>query len=60
MQLAMFEQSCPDCGGSPPQGWIVRGPAFTVCSMANLVCTVENADGDLSEVMGSLVEASRY
>ena len=33
---------------------------MSVCSVANLVCTVENADGDLSEVMGTLVEASQY
>jgi roadblock/LC7 domain-containing protein len=56
-QLSMFT----GIGGwTPPGGWIVRGAAMTVCSVANLVCTVENADGDLSEVMDSLTEASQY
>jgi roadblock/LC7 domain-containing protein len=56
-QLSMFTDLK---GWTPPGGWIVRGATMSVCSVANLVCTVENADGDLSEVMGTLVEASHY
>jgi roadblock/LC7 domain-containing protein len=56
-QLSMFT----GVGGwTPPGGWIVRGAMLSVCSVANLVCTVENADGDLTEVMETLVEASHY
>ena len=50
MQVAMLEQSCPDCGGSPPQGWIVRGPTFTVCNIANVFCFIENDRASLNEV----------
>lgn len=47
-------------GWTPPNGWIVRGQQLSVCSVGNLVCIVENAQGDLKEVMGELTEASRY
>ena len=26
MQVDMLEEHCPQCGVSPPEGWIVRGP----------------------------------
>lgn len=55
MQLAMFEQSCPECGDSPPRGRIVPGPA---CSVAILVCTLKNGDANLSGIMDTLTEAS--
>ena len=56
-QLSMFT----GVGGwTPPGGWIVRGKQMTVCSVANLVCTVQNADSDLSEVMDQLIETSHY
>jgi len=56
-QLSMFT-GLP--GWTPPNGWIVRGAQMTVCSVANLVCTVENGDSNLSEVMETLIEASHY
>jgi roadblock/LC7 domain-containing protein len=51
MQVEMLEQACPDCGSSPPQGWIVRGPAFTVCNIANVFCFVDNAAAGLNEIV---------
>ena len=51
MQLAMLEQSCPDCGGSPPVGWLVRGPAFTVCNVANVFCFIQNEAASLNQVV---------
>ncbi|MCB1792469.1 MAG: DUF2173 family protein [Gammaproteobacteria bacterium] len=56
-QLSMFTGIK---GWTPPGGWIVRGAQMTVCSVGNLVCTVANADGNLSEVMRGLDEASHY
>ena len=56
-QLSMFTGVS---GWTPPGGWVVRGARLSVCSVANLVCTVENADGDLTEVLETLVEASHY
>lgn len=56
-QLSMFT----GIGGwTPPSGWIVRGAQMAVCSVANLVCTVENGDSDLTEVMENLIETSHY
>jgi roadblock/LC7 domain-containing protein len=56
-QLSMFTQVL---GWTPPRGWIVRGAGMSVCSVANVVCTIENAEADLNEVMTYLVEASQY
>ena len=56
-QLSMFTQMS---GWTPPQGWIVRAPEFTVCSMANLVCVTQNSGTDLSEVMSELKELAHY
>jgi len=56
-QLSMFTGIK---GWTPPAGWIVRGARMTVCSVANLVCTVDNADSNLSEVMQTLIETSHY
>jgi len=51
MQVGMLEKFCPDCGSSPPQGWIVRGPAFTVCNMANVFCFMQNEGSSLNKIM---------
>ena len=51
MQVGMLEQHCPGCGSSPPQGWIVRGPAFTVCNVANVFCFIDNQKASLNTVM---------
>lgn len=56
-QLSMFTGIK---GWTPPAGWIVRGRRMSVCSVANVVCTVDNAEGDLSEVMETLTETSHY
>jgi roadblock/LC7 domain-containing protein len=56
-QLSMFTGLA---GWTPPGGWIVHGPAMSVCSVANIVCTVETGEANLSEVMAYLVEASHY
>ena len=51
MQVGMLEQHCPNCGGSPPVGWIVRGPAFTVCNVANVFCFIHNEATSLNQVV---------
>ena len=51
MQVGMLEQYCPNCGSSPPQGWIVRGPGFTVCNIANVFCFIDNDKASLNEVV---------
>ncbi|NTV87295.1 MAG: DUF2173 family protein [Burkholderiaceae bacterium] len=53
--LSLFSQMR---GWSPSQGWIVQGSAMTVCSVGNMVCMFENAQGSLNEIMQALGEAS--
>lgn len=55
-QLSMFTQIR---GWTPPLGWIVRGKALTVCSVANMVCVVENANGHLGAIMRELQDMAR-
>lgn len=52
MQVEMLEHFCPGCGSTPPQGWIVRGPQFTVCNVANVFAFLNNHDASLNEIMG--------
>lgn len=51
MQVGMLEQFCPGCGSSPPQGWIVKGPQFTVCNVANVFCFLRNDEGSVNQTM---------
>lgn len=53
--LSLFSQMR---GWSPSQGWIVQGVATTVCSVGNMVCLFENAEGALNEIMLALREAA--
>lgn len=55
-QLSMFTQMR---GWTPPAGWIVRGKLLTVCSVANMVCVVENAEAHLNSIMRELQELAR-
>ena len=53
--LSLFSQMR---GWSPSQGWIVQGSEMTVCSVGNMVCLVENAQGSLNSLMKALSEAA--
>ena len=55
-QLSMFTGQS---GWTPPGGWVVRGGGMTVASIANLVCIVDNVEGNLGEVMRELAEIAR-
>ncbi len=56
-QLAMFTQVN---GWTPPRGWVVRGSGMSVCSVGNLVCIVDNSEGNVNDVMHALREAASY
>jgi roadblock/LC7 domain-containing protein len=56
MQVAMLEALSPECGAGPPQGWIVRGPAFTVCNVANVFCFIDNDSASLNAVVALMRE----
>ena len=56
-QLSMFTGMK---GWTPPSGWIVRGSGMSVCSVANLVCVVEDSQGNLTDIMQELGDAARF
>lgn len=56
-QLAMFTQIN---GWTPPGGWVVRGAGMSVCSVANLVCILENDAANVTEILQEMHEASSY
>ena len=56
-QLAMFTNLR---GWTPPGGWIVRGSEMSVCSVANLVCVIDNREAAINAVMHDLTEAATY
>lgn len=43
-----------DCPFNESHGWIVRGPNFSVCVMANIFCFVENQPGVLNKVFARM------
>lgn len=51
MQSGMLESFCPECGVQPPKGWVVRGPNFTVCNMANVFCFLDNSKSSINDIM---------
>ncbi len=56
-QLSMFTQMA---GWTPPGGWIVRGPVWSVCSVANLVCVVDLHMIGLNTLMAQLQESANW
>ncbi len=59
MQAAMLELAGGRLDGGafvPLKGWIVRGPAWSVCGMANVFCFVDNRRAGVNEVMALLRE----
>jgi len=53
--LSLFSQMR---GWSPSQGWIVQGTGMTVCSVGNMVCLFDNAQGSLNEIMNAMKETA--
>lgn len=54
MQTDMLASMHPDSHVAPAGGWVVRGPQFTVCVMANVFCFLDNSKASLNGVMGML------
>lgn len=52
MAAGMIVSLCPECGIRPVRGWVVRGPDYTVCVMANVFCLIDNGKGSLNAVLG--------
>ena len=43
-----------DCPFNESHGWIVRGPQFSVCVMANVFCFVANQPGVLNRIFAQM------
>lgn len=56
MQIDILSASCPArCSGmAPARGWVVRGPASTVCVVANVFCFLDNDSPALNQVLAIL------
>lgn len=57
MQAAMLDLAGGHIDGGafvPLKGWVVRGPRWSVCGMANVFCFVDNRASGLNEVMALL------
>ncbi len=57
MQADILGGFCGEgCGLVPARGWVVRGPRFTVCVVANVFCFLDNEAGALNEVLALMRE----
>lgn len=56
-QLALFVNQP---GWTPANGWIVHGDQRTVCGVASMVAVVDNAEGNLTEVMKGLAREAFF
>jgi len=52
MQTAILNSFSRDSGLYPNRGWVVKGPQFTVCVVANVFCFLDESRGSLSQVLG--------
>ncbi len=57
MQAGILGGFCAEgCGLVPAHGWVVRGPRYTVCVVANVFCFIDNEAGSLDRVLGLMRE----
>lgn len=52
MEASMLESLEPLNGFMPPRGWLVHGPNYSVCVIANVFCLLDNSKGSINEVVG--------
>ncbi len=51
MQAEILGANSDSCLFDPAHGWMVRGPQFSVCVVANVFCFLQNETGLLNRVM---------
>ncbi len=49
---SMLESFQPRSGLHPPRGWMVHGPDYTVCVIANVFCLLDNSKGSINDLVG--------
>lgn len=50
MQTDMMKSLNADCGCDPARGWVVCGPQFSVCVVANVFCFI-NGNGSVDDIV---------
>jgi roadblock/LC7 domain-containing protein len=56
MEGRMLEVFQPRSGLFPPRGWVVHGPDYTVCVMANVFCMLDNAKGSINDMIDFMTQ----
>jgi len=54
MQSGILSQFCDHCGLFPNKGWVVKGPQFTVCVVANVFCFINESQGSLNQIFSHM------
>ncbi|CDI02001.1 MAG: DUF2173 family protein [Candidatus Competibacter denitrificans] len=57
MEASMLESLEPLNGFMPPRGWLVHGPNYSVCVVANVFCLLDNSNSSINEVVGFMRQA---
>ncbi|MDS4020929.1 MAG: DUF2173 family protein [Candidatus Competibacter sp.] len=57
MEGRMLEAFQPRNGLQPPRGWMVHGPDYTVCVIANVFCLLDNSKGSINDIIGFMRQA---
>ncbi|MDQ2694448.1 MAG: DUF2173 family protein [Pseudomonadota bacterium] len=57
MEGGILEGLCSRCGVLPVRGWVVRGPQYTVCVVANVFCFVDNRQSSINAIVALLRKA---
>ncbi|HRD66821.1 MAG TPA: DUF2173 family protein [Candidatus Competibacter sp.] len=57
MEGSMLEAFQSRSGLQPPRGWMVHGPDYTVCVIANVFCLLENTKGSVNDIVGFMCQA---
>ena len=57
MEASMVEALQPLSGLLPARGWLVHGPEYTVCVVANVFCLLENSKGSINDLVGFMRHA---
>ena len=56
MQSDILCANSENCPFESSHGWMVRGPEFTVCVMANVFCFIRNESGVMNSVFAHMRE----
>lgn len=56
MQSEILGSFSPESGLSPSRGWVVQGPYFSVCVVANVFCFLDKSQASLNDVLKLMCE----